>query len=209
MKNIEYLLAKTEIPTFSDGEVINIITEENYFDGREKTLSICMEEFAELIEVLMDESITGKLDLLHLHEEICDTTLCLEKLRLLFDISENDISDITKYKNYYRINIKENCILILTQSIINLSKCIRNKPESDRYIISTLNTIQEALANIVRYYNFSNEDILQMRNIERLKIDRMRNRNQRKREELGMVDAITSAQTNATSSYRTNVTVVS
>jgi hypothetical protein len=213
MKHIQYLLSKTEIPSFTNDEIIAIISEENMLDGKEKTISICMEEFAELIEVMMEESITGKLDSIHLQEEFCDTVLCLEKLRTLYNISENDISNVCKYDNYYRSNVKENCILVLTQSIITLSKCIRNKPESSMYIINIINNIQEVLANIIRYYKFSSDNISQIMKIEYLKINRMKERNQKKLEELGCVDKVEILSTHATGATcardDSNITIIS
>lgn len=181
MKNIEYLLTKTEIPIYTREEYINILKAECDIHGKKEQLVRCMEEYSELIEVIIMNNIRGRIDYIDLAEEIADCQFCIEVIKILYDLKDSDISK--NFKNIYQgENILNNCILNLAQSSINLSKCVREKDKAGIKIIGLINLINETIFNIIYYYKM---DIKIIEKIFMLKIKRSDERNQKYWETMG------------------------
>lgn len=174
MKNIEYLLSELTSPLYNRSQMLSIIkTECKVFDTKVE-LSMCMEEFAELIEVITDNIIRERIDYIHLKEEMSDCYICIDKLRIIFGISNSDIDIPGKNHVYGSTNLLNNCIFNLSVCIQKLSKCIREKSNANTKMIGVINTINETLYNLEKYYKIDSEDILK---ITQLKIKRMNDRN--------------------------------
>lgn len=171
MKDIEYLLATKEIPSYTPDEGLAIFRKECELNGKNYQLTVAMEEFAELIEVLCENTIKGRVDIIHLKEELVDCWICLNYLEILFDIWT--FPSITYYDKENCIN---NCILNLSTGITRFSKCIREKADADIKIIPVYTSIWETLYNIQKFYNLSNNDS-EMERIRCLKIERCEQRN--------------------------------
>ena len=65
--------------------------------GQQKQAVVCMEECSELIQAISKE-LRGKSDLDHLTEEMADVAICLEMMKLLFNIKQEDIDIWVKLK---------------------------------------------------------------------------------------------------------------
>ena len=58
--------------------------------GKDLQSTVCMEECAELIQAISKEK-RGKSDKDHLSEEIADVLICIEMLRQIYNITEDEI----------------------------------------------------------------------------------------------------------------------
>lgn len=70
--------------------------------GKDLQSTVCMEECAELIQAISKEK-RGKSDKDHLSEEIADVLICIEMLRQIYNITEDEIY-------YWVINKQERII---------------------------------------------------------------------------------------------------
>ena len=174
MKDLEYLLATKEIPKYTEDDILAILTKECELNGKQHQITVAMEEFAELIEVICENEIKGKIDMIHLKEELVDCWICLTYLDIIFDI--NMLPAVTYYT---RENCLNNCILNLSNAITKLSKCIREKANAETKMISVVSSITETLFNIQRFHDIGCNDY-EMRCIKMLKIERCVNRNNAK-----------------------------
>lgn len=66
-------------------------------NGKEIKEIITMEELAELSQQV-SKDLRGKLDRGHLIEEMADVYICLQMLKLIHEINDNDIQDWIDYK---------------------------------------------------------------------------------------------------------------
>ena len=69
-------------------------------------LVVCMEELSELTQAISKE-IRGKDDRSNLVEEMADVLICIEILKQVFEITDEDIDSWIKYKqerNLFRMN---------------------------------------------------------------------------------------------------------
>lgn len=77
---------------------------ETYGNGIQ--LVVCMEELSELTQAISKE-IRGRGDRSNLVEEMADVIICLEILKQVFEITDEDIDSWIKYKqeqNLFRMN---------------------------------------------------------------------------------------------------------
>lgn len=77
---------------------------ERYGNGMQ--LVVCMEELSELTQAISEE-IRGRDDRNNLVEEMADVIICLEILKQVFEITDEDIDSWIKYKqkrNLFRMN---------------------------------------------------------------------------------------------------------
>lgn len=65
--------------------------------GKEQQSIVCMEECCELTQAVSKE-LRGKHDKDHLVEEIADVTICIEMLKQMYAISENEIDNWIEVK---------------------------------------------------------------------------------------------------------------
>ena len=65
--------------------------------GEENQTTVCMEELAELIQAISKEK-RGLHDKIHLAEEIADVEICLEMLKIIYEIDENTIESQIRSK---------------------------------------------------------------------------------------------------------------
>lgn len=63
------------------------------FYGKELQTTVCMEECAELIQAISKEK-RGKHDKYHLVEEIADVSICLEILKEVYCISDEELQSV-------------------------------------------------------------------------------------------------------------------
>ena len=172
MENIEYLLKKTELKNYSEEEALEILKTECEIHGKDQQLIRCMEEFSELIEVILEFNIHGRMDYTNLCEELTDCMICTKVLQILFDIQKTDLNK--EWNIYTDENLLNNCMLNLTVSSIKISKCLRNRKNADLRIINIINTIRETIENIIKYFDINSDDML---GIFKLKIERSNTRN--------------------------------
>lgn len=202
MKNIDYLLNRGSIPQYSEEEVYTILRTECELRGKNAQLVRCMEEFSELIEVIIASRIQGRIDYTHLLEEIADCRFCLEVIKILFEIKESEIDNCPDQR-YESSRLLDNCVLNLTTSSIKISKCIRNKKNAELEIISIINLVNETIRNIEHFYRPSRQAI---NDIFNLKIKRSDERNQKMLvEKESKTEISTNQNENATSQLEVEI----
>ena len=59
--------------------------------GIENQSTVCMEECAELIQAVSKEK-RGKHDMLHLSEEIADVEICIEMIKQMYGVRDQDVN---------------------------------------------------------------------------------------------------------------------
>ena len=94
--------------------------------GKEVQSTVCMEECAELIQAISKEK-RGKSDKDHLAEEMADVIICIEMLKQIYNITEDEIYSwvITKQERIIRRIEKD------TQSTYTNAERIRNMSDDE------------------------------------------------------------------------------
>ena len=94
--------------------------------GKDVQSTVCMEECAELIQAISKEK-RGKSDKDHLAEEIADVIICIEMLKQIYNITEDEIYSwvITKQERIIRKIEKD------SQSTKTNSERIRNMTDDE------------------------------------------------------------------------------
>ena len=94
--------------------------------GKDVQSTVCMEECAELIQAISKEK-RGKSDKDHLAEEIADVIICIEMLKQIYNITEDEIYSwvITKQERIIRRIEKD------TQSTRTNAERIRNMTDDE------------------------------------------------------------------------------
>ena len=94
--------------------------------GKDVQSTVCMEECAELIQAISKEK-RGKSDKDHLAEEIADVIICIEMLKQIYNITEDEIYSwvITKQERIIRRIEKD------TQSTKTNAERIRNMTDDE------------------------------------------------------------------------------
>ena len=94
--------------------------------GKEVQSTVCMEECAELIQAISKEK-RGKSDKDHLAEEMADVIICIEMLKQIYNITEDEIYSwvITKQERIIRRIEKD------TQSTKTNAERIRNMTDDE------------------------------------------------------------------------------
>ena len=123
--------------------------------GKELQSTVCMEECAELIQAISKEK-RGKSDKDHLSEEIADVLICIEMLRQIYNITEDEIYSwvINKQERIIRRiekdkqSTKTNAERIRNMSDDELAEWLTNMCDIERHeepykSIYNLNTMQE------------------------------------------------------------------
>ena len=75
----------------------DIVKDSIDFYGKELQTTVCMEECAELIQAISKEK-RGKHDKYHLIEEIADVSICLEILKEVYCISDEELQSVIESK---------------------------------------------------------------------------------------------------------------
>lgn len=81
----------------------NIIKKSIDFYGKDTQSIVCMEECSELIQCISKE-LRGKSDIAHLAEEMADVLICVEILKQIYNISDEELNNWIKYKQERILN---------------------------------------------------------------------------------------------------------
>lgn len=81
----------------------NIIKKSIDFYGKDIQSIVCMEECSELIQCISKE-LRGKSDITHLTEEMADVLICVEILKQIYNISDEELNNWIKYKQERILN---------------------------------------------------------------------------------------------------------
>lgn len=73
------------------------------FYGKDIQSIVCMEECSELIQCISKE-LRGKSDIAHLTEEMADVLICVEILKQIYNISDEELNNWIKYKQKRILN---------------------------------------------------------------------------------------------------------
>lgn len=83
--------------------VKDIIKKSIDFYGKDIQSIVCMEECSELIQCISKE-LRGKSDIAHLTEEMADVLICVEILKQIYNISDEELNNWIKYKQERILN---------------------------------------------------------------------------------------------------------
>lgn len=81
----------------------NIIKKSIEFYGKDIQSIVCMEECSELIQCISKE-LRGKSDIAHLTEEMADVLICVDILKQIYNISDEELNNWIKYKQERILN---------------------------------------------------------------------------------------------------------
>ena len=144
--------------------------------GASEYTVICMEEMAELNDVII-ENTTSKFDYIHTAEEIVDVMFCIEVLKVIFDVKEKDIKKIKKRDNKGKKKVVLKSIQTLSQSQQVLSKTIRHRNRDKKKllekIIPVINDLNQITSELCTLYKIRTKDLDA---IESLKLWRLEKR---------------------------------
>lgn len=172
MENLKELMKTTNKLKFTRTHKKMLIASAYETLGYETYLSICMEEMAELIEVVSD-NISDKVDYIHTAEEIVDVMISIEIIKVIFGIKDNELDKIDKKKVKSKNKVIFKSIATLSKSQQIISKNIRGKNDADAKIIPMLNNLNETLYDIISLFKIKRKDLDK---IELLKFDRLNTR---------------------------------
>lgn len=83
--------------------VKDIIKKSIDFYGKDIQSIVCMEECSELIQCISKE-LRGKSDIAHLAEEMADVLICVDILKQIYNISDEELNNWIKYKQKRILN---------------------------------------------------------------------------------------------------------
>lgn len=172
MNNIKELMKTVDNKKYTKKEKKKIINRCRKVLGDSVYLSICMEEIAELINVISD-SIDGNMDYIHITEELVDTMYAKDILINICNIPHNKINKIKKRKEIKK-SVAVTTIRDLSKAQQNISKYARHKNDGYDKVVSAVNIMNEAIINVQSLYRIKKSDISKietlkyMRNEERL-----------------------------------------
>ena len=70
--------------------------------GTEKQSVVCMEECCELVQAISKE-LRGKSDKEHLAEEMADVLICMEMLKIMYHITDDELNEWVKKKQFRQL----------------------------------------------------------------------------------------------------------
>ena len=149
--------------------------------GKEVQSTVCMEECAELIQAISKEK-RGKSDKDHLAEEMADVIICIEMLKQIYNITEDEIYSWIINKQERTIKrIKKDvqstvCMEECAELIQAISKEKRGKSDKD-HLAEEMADVIICIEMLKQIYNITEDEIYswvitkQERTIERIKRD--------------------------------------
>ena len=154
-------LLKDKVPTYSKKQQQRLIEEACDEIGEHTYLTICMEEIAELMEVIGDNKI-NKLDYYHTAEEITDVIISSEIIMVVCNIQEKEIGKTHKYKK----NVDMTSVRNLSKAQQNISKYIRWHNSGFDKVIQAVELMNDTVASLIDHYHIKKKDVAKLRNIK-------------------------------------------
>lgn len=141
--------------------------------GSDRYLSLCMEEIAELNNVITNNILYDP-DYIHTVEEIVDVLICVDVIKIVSMCKDKSIKK-NKHENRIMKDEKLYSIHILSNAQFNISKYIRYN-NLDR-AASAISYMLEATSILIDYYRIKNKDIDRIRNLKFKRLeDRLNNK---------------------------------
>ena len=177
MKNLEKLMKHAKKIKYTHKDRMACIKKSLSQIGSIEYLIICMEEIAELTDVIMGNTL-NKVDYIHTAEEIVDVKFATDILKVIYKIKEKDLKKVKKSDSKGKDKIIVRSIQTLAQSQQGISKAVRWKDrESEKTIkekiIGIINDLNTTMADLESIYKIKNKDI---EAIEKLKTWRLKKR---------------------------------
>ena len=147
-----------------------VVKEYSKFD-KEINFVICVEELAELLQVI-SKFYRQKGDRLNLIEELGDSVICIETMKQIFDITQEELdAESIKRQQIQDCTKKESSVLYVTEVADVMHEislwCVKT-PE--RYeALQTLSKMSDCIKGIHRFFSITEEEINKEINV---KIDR-------------------------------------
>lgn len=137
--------------------------------GNERQLEICIEEIAELINVLMLD-IIDEFDYIHTTEEVVDVIISMKMIELIggIQLPKKMELDVVKKKMKLFTLISQ-----LSKAQQNISKYIRHGVIAKDKLIQALSLMDSSVKSIIEMCNIKKKDIAK---IETLKFKRLQDR---------------------------------
>lgn len=150
---------------------LELLEDAIYVLGKNASLTICMEEVAELIDVIAG-NVVDKVDYIHTAEEIADVLISVEYMKLIYGISKEEIDDVKKTKMKKK-NIALCTIITLANAQQTISKTIRRKSDSYHKIVPMVQSIIDCAEASIKLFKIKKKDIAR---IQLLKYKRLEER---------------------------------
>lgn len=177
MDNIEKLIKNADDIKIGKKEQYKLIEIARKAMGSNTYLSLCMEEIAELVEVIVQSyyniNTLKKLDYFHIAEEIADVEIGTMIISHIVNKSELKTDKVKIDKKDSFVSWSKVCDVIsnLSKSQQYISKYIRKKSGSKEKIQKAIIMMLESTAKIKLIYNIDEKDI---KKIKKLKFNRMK-----------------------------------
>lgn len=162
MNNLkEYM--KADIPSYSKKQERELTMSALNMLGEDKYLTICIEELAELNEVITSNTLS-KVDYIHTVEEITDVMFCMDVIKLICGVSNSQLKK--KSSKIKKKNVLITSVRNIAKSQQNVSKYIRWKKDGYDKAVDALNLLNETIPVLIDFFKIKKKDLEKMRNIK-------------------------------------------
>lgn len=162
MNNLkEYM--KSDVPSYSKKQERELTMSALNMLGEDKYLTICIEELAELNEVITSNTLS-KVDYIHTVEEIVDVMFCMDVIKLICGLSNSQLKK--KSSKIKKKNVLITSVRNIAKSQQNISKYIRWKKDGYDKAVDALNLLNETIPVLIDFFKIKKKDLEKMRNIK-------------------------------------------
>ena len=162
MNNLkEYM--KADIPSYSKKQERELTMSALNMLGEDKYLTICIEELAELNEVITSNTLS-KVNYIHTVEEITDVMFCMDVIKLICGVSNSQLKK--KSSKIKKKNVLITSVRNIAKSQPNVSKYIRWKKDGYDKAVDALNLLNETIPVLIDFFKIKKKDLEKMRNIK-------------------------------------------
>lgn len=163
MTNLKEAMKSPEVK-YSKKKRVSLINDTCKILGYERYLMICMEEMAELSEVI-SQNIINKTDYLHTAEEIADVYNSIMIIQVICGIKSSKLEKVDNKKRPKKSAIF-NTLSCLSKAQQHVSKYVRNTKNADERIVLALNLMNRACADAISVFKIKRKDIEKLENIK-------------------------------------------
>lgn len=169
MTNLKEVMKSSEA-VFNSKQRASLINDAHDIIGTTKYLMVCVEEIAELIEVIINNN--KHINYIHTAEEIADVRISINIILVICDIKSSKIGKIDTKKKSKKQTIS-NMLNNLSKSQQYISKYVRCRKDGDEKLVSALSMMAKACYDAETIYKIKKKDI---EKIENIKYERLLNR---------------------------------
>lgn len=130
-------------------------------------LVICMEEIAELIDVV-SSNINEKVDYVHTAEELVDVKICADYIMHIYDMKEPSIKH-GKRKNNKKTYLGS--IGNLSHAQMKISKLIRYKNGAENYLYDIVENMLNSVEELATLFKIKKKDLNKIENLKYARLE--------------------------------------